>query len=103
MSASNWTVCPRCKDRAEAARAAKLDALSKAYGSVPLDEYEAMKADVMIDSAGEYAEQTFREDYEIYGASSGTVKVSYSGHCTECGLGTDFEDARPFYDREAAS
>jgi len=36
------------------------------------------------------AERTFREDYEIYGASDGTVKVDYGGSCTECGLSLSF-------------
>lgn len=42
------------------------------------------------------ADYTFREDYEIYpDESSGTVKVSYSGWCTRCGSGVDFQFEKP--------
>jgi hypothetical protein len=39
--------------------------------------------------------KTFREDYEIYGAQDGVVKVSYSGHCSRCGSGLDFKAEYP--------
>jgi hypothetical protein len=39
------------------------------------------------------AGDTFREYYEIFGAETGTVGVSYSGRCDECGLRLDFEHA----------
>jgi hypothetical protein len=35
--------------------------------------------------------ETFREDYEIYGAETGTVKVYYGGSCENCGLTLNFE------------
>ncbi len=36
-------------------------------------------------------EYNFREDYEIYGAETGIVKVRYGGHCTSCDSGVDFQ------------
>jgi hypothetical protein len=40
------------------------------------------------------AGDTFREDYEIYGAEDGTVTVTYSGSCQSCGLSLSFRDDR---------
>lgn len=39
--------------------------------------------------------RTFRELYEFYGASSGVIKVDFSGHCTVCELALDFTDEHP--------
>lgn len=36
--------------------------------------------------ASQSAMETFREDYEIFGAETGTISVCYSGHCDKCGL-----------------
>lgn len=44
-----------------------------------------------------FENQTFREDYEIYGAEEGVVNVSYSGHCKECSTGVDFEYTVQFW------
>lgn len=61
MSADNWAICPNIDNHPE--------------------------------PVGSNAERvyTFREDYEIWGAENGTVIVHYSGHCTECKAGIDFE------------
>lgn len=37
----------------------------------------------------------FREDYEFYGIEDGVVKVTYSGHCQECGAGVKFSHEHP--------
>jgi len=37
---------------------------------------------------------TFREDYQIYGAETGTVTVEYLGECHSCGLTLEFKDQR---------
>jgi hypothetical protein len=70
MSADNWTTCKRCAD----AQLVGASAIPPARETLPT---------------------TFREDYEIYGADKGVVKVSYSGHCQNCGYGIDFEYERP--------
>lgn len=46
-------------------------------------------------------ERTFREDYEIYGAAEGVVRVEYSGNCTACGLSTSFSHDHPIATIEA--
>lgn len=65
MSADNWAYCPRCQ---------------KEEDRNLRDEYERPE---------------FREDYEIYGAESGTVCISYSGRCNSCGLSVSWEDSHP--------
>jgi hypothetical protein len=78
------------------------DALQHAlslYGVVPLAEFEAARTAAMEMPTDEEGFRTFREDYEIYGASIGTINVTYSGYCEKCSLGLDFTDKRPFYER----
>lgn len=75
MSADNWAICPRCLNEA------KINA--GAFGYL-LDPYKF---------------QTFREDYEIYGAKDGIISVNYAGYCQVCNLSFSFKDERPFYDR----
>lgn len=90
MSASNWAVCPRCVKRAETARAEQIAATGASYGKVPEQEYaEAVKA---IRDVNPEDYRTFREDWEIYGASEGTVTVSYGGSCDKCGTHLEFTD-----------
>lgn len=96
MSADNWDVCPQCLDRAKAERQARVDAAAEAYGTVPPEEYERLRTEALAGIAEPDA-LTFREDYEFYGASKGTVCASYSGHCEVCGLGVDFTYEREFY------
>ena len=45
----------------------------------------------------ESEDTTFREDYEFYGAETGTVSYTYSGYCRECELLVTFEGERKFY------
>ena len=99
MSASNWAVCPRCRDRAKAESAARFQVAVDAYGKVTPEEYERLRADAQA-PVDEESFDTFREDYEIWDAKSGTVKVEYSGHCSKCGLGVDFKHEHPFYDAD---
>jgi hypothetical protein len=40
----------------------------------------------------------FREDYEIGGAETGTVTVSYRGECQQCGLLLEFKAEHPIPD-----
>jgi hypothetical protein len=88
VSADNWADCPRCELRAQKKYEADLEALNDMYGKVSLDLFrKAQRACVKE----EHAVSTFREDYEIYGAEDGVVKISYSGECTECGLGLNFQ------------
>lgn len=96
MSASNWARCPRCTEQAEADFRARDAAIQASYGQVPVHEFDAARRDLAADRAAfERRPETFREDYEIYGAAEGEIVVDYSGHCEKCGLGLDFKDTHP--------
>lgn len=92
MSADNWTQCPQCLARAEAAHADLQRRASEAYGVLPLAEFDALRAEAEKPVA---VNERWREDYEIYGAESGTVHVSYTGSCTVCKLSIKFSDEHP--------
>ena len=93
MSADNWAECPRCLRRAQADIASQQTAVQARYGKIPADEF--IEALAMIPDAPERGPQTFREDYEIYGAATGVVTVSYSGGCGNCGLSLNFKYDQP--------
>lgn len=96
MSADNWAVCPACKRRAEETVVALAEKANAAYGDVPFDEYEQMRA--VTEAAAferDNLKPTFREDYEITGAETGFVHVSYGGRCQVCRVELTFEVDRP--------
>lgn len=96
MSADNWAHCPRCTAREEkrlARREAEVQAL---YGTVPVEEFDKARTDLAAERTKFAARPaTFREDYEIHGAESGTVTVGYHGECMDCGLDLSFQDEHP--------
>ncbi|QDF15414.1 hypothetical protein SEA_MOLLYMUR_53 [Gordonia phage Mollymur] len=100
MSADNWATCARCsRDHLLAAAMVEEEvklSLDRAYGEVSRGEYAALEreGERKVREAREvvdYQFDTFREDYEIYGAETGTVTVGYSGQCTKCDYGVHFE------------
>lgn len=93
MTADNWAECPRCVARAKKAEADQLAAVMDSYGKITLAEFDAALA--AIKPVREADLKTFSEIYEIYGAASGKVTVSYGGYCNTCGLSLQFEDVRP--------
>lgn len=100
MSADNWAECPRCifNDRYEVAQLEHK--LNEIYGNVPIQDYEALRnqiEELQYEQDNNRRTETFREDYEFYGAETGTLKISYSGCCTKCGLKLQFEEERDFY------
>ena len=40
---------------------------------------------------------SFREDYEVYGASAGTIQFMYSGSCEKCHLAVEIDTRKPFW------
>jgi hypothetical protein len=98
MSADNWAVCPKCVKLANVKAAEQVTAVKESYGKVPEQEYTAalLALDKLPKTPADIGEN-FREDYEIYGAESGVITVSYSGHCSRCGLGLDFEITKYLY------
>ncbi len=94
MSADAWKICPRClkKRKAEILKA-DIES-SKAYGTVPLEEWQAMR-EAATSKANIPLGETFREDYEQgiatdYNGIPVSYYVIYSGHCTVCDFGFDY-------------
>jgi hypothetical protein len=95
MSASNWEICPACLKKAVMAAAAERERVMGLYGTVSVEEFDAARAALKTVDPEDH--RTFREDYEFYGAASGTVNASYSGACTACGLRVDFTRSETFW------
>ena len=88
MSADNWAVCPRCRQRKQAEidkRKAEIDAM---YGKVPVEEFDQARRE--FETADWSAPETFREDWEI-GTIDGEFYVRYKGSCRECNLRYEFK------------
>jgi hypothetical protein len=92
MSASAWARCPRCQSELDKKVTTEEARVAAAYGVVPPDEYERLRAELR--RMPREVEPTFREDYEILGAETGVVTVSYGGGCEVCGLSLGFTHER---------
>lgn len=93
MSASSWSVCPRCLWLAKKGERERVQAAADAYGKVPAQEYENLRRNAAAFHVNEADYPThLREDYEIWGAESGTVTVVYNAHCEKCDLVAGFSD-----------
>lgn len=97
MSASNWTICPRCADEQRKLKDDAFEEAAKAYGVVDRDTYLAMLRNA--ENMPSVPKETFREDYEIYGARHGILQIEYGGRCTECDLEASFSTDVEFYER----
>jgi hypothetical protein len=94
MSASNWVVCPRCKRRHHAKVVAAIRVADEAYGKVSLEDWKKLVSEAdALDTP--FGQSTFREDYEIYGAETGEISVSYEGQCAVCRLSLSFTQSVP--------
>lgn len=96
MSADNYAKCPRCQKALDGTVRTLARRLEDGYGEVSIAEYTDLQnrlAEAAVKA--KVGSQTFREDYEIYGAETGTVTVSYGGSCSHCGLSLSFKDAHP--------
>lgn len=96
MSADNWIQCPKCASARAAEIARREQDVAGQYGLVPVEEFDASRK-TLAAFVAERPEETFREDYEFYGAAEGAVEWSYSGTCTTCGLRVKFSGSHPFY------
>lgn len=85
MSADNWTTCPRCKAERDKRDQQATDAVAAMYGTVSVEEFERARAELRGKLKARL-DETFREDYEFYGASDGTITADYGGSCQTCGL-----------------
>lgn len=91
MSADNWRVCRKCLLAAQAKyRAAEQD-LAKAYGKVPVEEFDAKRAALGDEPTISNQEENLREDYEFYLSTAGEFSAAYSAHCSACGFGHTFK------------
>jgi len=96
MGADNWAHCPRCTVRKWAELNKRRIKINSMYGTVPVDEFDAARQALsVIEAEAENARPTFREDYEIYGADTGAVTVSYRGECQVCGLELSLREEHP--------
>lgn len=94
MSADNWTACPACLDKARRHSENLKQQVIDGYGKLPITEWDTLRAEAEKEVE---IEQTFREDYEFWGAHEGTLHISYEGRCTVCGTGTKFEEVVKFW------
>lgn len=94
MSADNYAVCPRCAKRRENELAARAEKLQAMYGKESLEEFDRARTELAAEQTKRLAE-TFRENYEIYGAEDGVVRVTYSGGCSLCSLSLTFKHEHP--------
>lgn len=100
MSADNWAKCPRCADTDTAEIKELENDLRDSYGKVSLEEYENLQTQIeeaKYQIKQNSAKATFREDYEIYGAETGILTISYRGVCNMCGLSNKINEERYFY------
>jgi hypothetical protein len=90
MSADNWAICPRCLLRATTKKSELEARCREGYGTLPLDEFDALRAasEAPIDTE---SLRTFREDYEFFLSEGGEFHVVYDGECQECGLSHRFK------------
>ena len=90
MSADNWAICPRCRERELKAHAALLKRIETEYGKIPAAEYlalvEASQKPIQLTKA------TLREDYEI-GIWEGNFEITYRAEC-ECGFAHSFQHSK---------
>lgn len=89
MSADNWTICPRCKIKREAACEKERARIQKLYGKVSAEEYvDAVSNPKFPPEVG----QTLREDYRIGVDEYGEWSMVYRCSCKECGFRFERED-----------
>lgn len=102
MSADNWARCPRCVADLEKTKADARQHLDDQYGKVDREAYKALERQVaeVHEIKPTY---TFREDYEVTGADTGVVKVSYYGKCQTCGLVAELQHEVRFFEPPAVT
>jgi len=92
MGADNWATCPRCKEKAFQEYHKAVKTVSDAYGKVPEEDYQTMKAQLPnLDPNKGEKHCTLREDYDLGIDEDGTFEVSYCAHCKECGFKFDYK------------
>jgi hypothetical protein len=67
------------------------------YGKLPRDQYLALLEELTVAEHHSTVPNTFREDYEFYGAEEGTVYIRYSGYCKICTLQVRVSEELDFF------
>lgn len=88
MGADKWSVCPRCKKKAEDDRESLRQQIDYDYGVIPQDKY--------LDMVKEYNTpidlgQTLAEYYEFIMDDDGSFEVYYEGLCKKCNFVFNFD------------
>ncbi len=91
MSANDWSICPRCKAKAEAAKAKRLKDVELAYGKSSRADYDLARDNARNQ---EPLKDTLREDWEIGIDEDGEFHVIYKAACSKCDFSYRFEDKR---------
>ncbi len=93
MTADHWTYCLQCVRRADKAQEEQRQQVRASYGEIPIEQFEVARMAAAIDHELRDDERlfTFREDWDQGVETDGTMFVKYSGRCSECNWGIDFE------------
>lgn len=97
MSASQWSLCPKC-DRERLAIFENLQRqVSELYGKVPVEEFDQARAHLEQERVGLESREhyTWREDFRFEGVRGGALHVRYRGGCTVCKLKLEFDEDYP--------
>jgi hypothetical protein len=87
MSADNWAICPKCKEKAKRMHVNLLNRIETDYGKVTANEYLEL-----IEQSKQSIEEehTLREDWEI-GIWNNEFFVSYRASCSVCKFSYNFK------------
>ncbi len=99
MSADNWAICPRCKEKKKVADAKRLSDVEDQYGKVSSEVYIELRqeADAVVSLSA-----TLREDFDIgVDDETGQFSVNYHCRCDMCGLQKQFEHNLTIEDMES--
>ena len=83
MSADNWAICPKCKEKNDELNKKRILDTAKKYGKIPAEEYITLAKET---SKPIEIEETMREDYEIGVDEDGVFNVDYFCSCAKCGF-----------------
>jgi len=89
MSASDWSICPKCFAEAKQEIEQRKEQLRESYGNIPADVW-AEKRKQIPDQPNPQKYMTLREDYEFIMNEDGSFEAYYGAQCTECDASFDF-------------
>ena len=91
MSASRWSVCPKCYIRRQEEKEILERELSDSYGKISVGEFNELQARREQALAElENSSEDLREDYEFYMDKDGNFSADYHAKCDNCGFEFEF-------------